>query len=222
MPLLHGKYISTTLARKRLPELVTRVQDPREWVVLTRHGKPVGAVVSFEDLRRIFDLHDQDAAARRPPPPPGLVRLPKGGFGSPRQAAEQVLKVQMDRKREREVLEAGGLDVVRGGVNCGSAKPTIGPGDRLRISRAEPRVVTLGATASDAGGGSGGEARPYRYHIATYAKNSDTLGLGIVYFRTLSTPARTSRTSCRCKTACLIVCNPYVFDAAHGALDEKE
>ena len=115
MPLLHGKYISTTLARKRLPELVTRVQDPREWVVLTRHGREVAAVVSFEDLKRIFDLHDQDAVARRPPPPPGLVRLPKGGFGSPRQAAEQVLKVQMDRKREREVLEAGGLDVVRGG-----------------------------------------------------------------------------------------------------------
>jgi prevent-host-death family protein len=115
MALLHGKYVSTTAARKCLPQLVAKVQDLREWVVLTRHGKEVAAVVSFEDLKRIFDLHDADAAARRPPPPPGLVRLPKGGFGSPRQAAEQVQKVQMDRKRERKVLEAGGLDVVEGG-----------------------------------------------------------------------------------------------------------
>ena len=143
MALLHGKYVSTSEARKCLPRLVAKVQDPREWVVLTRHGREVAALVSFEDLKRIFDLHDQDAAARRPPPPPGLVRLPTGGFGSPRQAAEQVLKVQMDRKREREVLEAGGLDVVRG-VNCGSPKATNRPGDGLSNSRAEPRAANAG------------------------------------------------------------------------------
>ena len=129
MPLLHGKYISTTLARKRLPELVTRVQDPREWVVLTRHGREVAAVVSFEDLKRIFDLHDADAKAARPPLPDGLVRIPGGGIGTPRQAAEKVLQVQMDRKREREVLEAGGLSVVRGGeIRSAEGSQTSGGG----------------------------------------------------------------------------------------------
>jgi prevent-host-death family protein len=52
--------IPVTQARAQLADLVNRVVYGGEQVVLTRHGKPLVALVSAADLQR---LHDLDAAA---------------------------------------------------------------------------------------------------------------------------------------------------------------
>jgi prevent-host-death family protein len=45
--------ISTSKAREFLADLITEVAYKGERVVLTRHGKPVAAIVSAEDLERL-------------------------------------------------------------------------------------------------------------------------------------------------------------------------
>jgi prevent-host-death family protein len=52
--------VPVTQARAQLADLVNRVVYGGEQVVLTRHGKPLVALVSAADLQR---LHDLDAAA---------------------------------------------------------------------------------------------------------------------------------------------------------------
>jgi hypothetical protein len=67
------------------------------------------------EMRRIWADLDREDAERPPRIPHGLLRAPDGQLRTPREAAEQVRKLQLDRKRERAVLEAGGLEVVEGG-----------------------------------------------------------------------------------------------------------
>jgi antitoxin (DNA-binding transcriptional repressor) of toxin-antitoxin stability system len=50
--------IATSKARTHLSEIVTRVQDPRSYCVLTRHGKALAAIVPMSGLQRIHDLED--------------------------------------------------------------------------------------------------------------------------------------------------------------------
>lgn len=45
--------ISTSKAREFLADLITEVAYKGERVVLTRHGKPVAALISAEDLERL-------------------------------------------------------------------------------------------------------------------------------------------------------------------------
>ena len=53
-------------ARDHLGEIVARVEHAHERAVLTRHGRPVAAVVSIDDLRRLETVEDEaDLAAAR-------------------------------------------------------------------------------------------------------------------------------------------------------------
>lgn len=45
--------ISTSKAREFLADLITEVAYKGERVILTRHGKPVAAIISAEDLERL-------------------------------------------------------------------------------------------------------------------------------------------------------------------------
>jgi len=80
-----------TQARDELADLVNRVAYGDERVVLTRHGKPVAALVSAADLAVLQD-REQAAAA-------GRVVLGSGGEpGSIQQAAaRQPLRIAAER-----------------------------------------------------------------------------------------------------------------------------
>ncbi|SDO87294.1 prevent-host-death family protein [Actinacidiphila guanduensis] len=51
--------VPVTQARAQLAELINRVVYGGEQVVLTRHGKPLVALVSAADLQRLRDLDAQ-------------------------------------------------------------------------------------------------------------------------------------------------------------------
>ncbi|WP_367998686.1 type II toxin-antitoxin system Phd/YefM family antitoxin [Shimia thalassica] len=42
-------------ARAHLGQLCTRAQDPRQPIILTRHGKPIAALVSMAEVQRIWE-----------------------------------------------------------------------------------------------------------------------------------------------------------------------
>ncbi|MEV5269500.1 type II toxin-antitoxin system Phd/YefM family antitoxin, partial [Streptomyces werraensis] len=50
--------IPVTQARAELADLINRVVYGGERVVVTRHGKPLVALVSADDLRRLDELQD--------------------------------------------------------------------------------------------------------------------------------------------------------------------
>ena len=110
-------------ARAHLGHLCTRAQDPRQPIILTRHGKPIAALVSMAEVQRIWDLNDQDTRGIRNPLSgkfgncllPGFVSGLNGDPVTPREAAHQMREVQMTRAAEREILAAGGLEPVAGG-----------------------------------------------------------------------------------------------------------
>lgn len=53
-------------ARDHLGEIVSRAEHAHERTVLTRHGRPVAAVISLEDLRELEAAEDDaDLAAAR-------------------------------------------------------------------------------------------------------------------------------------------------------------
>ncbi|MEX0283739.1 MAG: type II toxin-antitoxin system Phd/YefM family antitoxin [Paracoccaceae bacterium] len=124
MTLNPSQYISTTYAREQLSRLIRHVQDPRTSVVLTRHGQPVAALVSMTELERIWALHDVEEVRN------GKIRLPwtTGKDGMPlslREEAEKVLKVQMDRKKERDLLARFGMDPLPGGELMTDVDPAV-------------------------------------------------------------------------------------------------
>src|SRR5690606_41608157 len=55
--------IPVTQARAELADLTNRVVYGGERVVLTRHGKPLAALVSADDLRRLEELERRAQAA---------------------------------------------------------------------------------------------------------------------------------------------------------------
>ncbi|MES4905493.1 MULTISPECIES: type II toxin-antitoxin system Phd/YefM family antitoxin [unclassified Streptomyces] len=55
--------IPVTQARAELAELINRVVYGGERVVVTRHGKPLVALVSADDLRRLEELEQAAAGA---------------------------------------------------------------------------------------------------------------------------------------------------------------
>jgi len=46
-------------ARDHLGEVVAKVEHAHERAILTRHGRPVAAVVSLEDLRALEEVEDE-------------------------------------------------------------------------------------------------------------------------------------------------------------------
>ena len=114
-------------ARAQLGYLCTRAQDPREVIVLTRHGNAIAALVSISEVKRIWDMEDEARAGWRHPLSglrgwwsrgkgiPGMEPGPGGKYVTKREAAVQVREIQMTRAEERRILQAGGLEVVEGG-----------------------------------------------------------------------------------------------------------
>lgn len=107
---------STSQAREKISEIILRAQDPRAAVILTRYGKPVAAVVSMAELKRIEGQQDvEDISVHG-------VRKHRHWFGPSElgartlaEAGEKIQQLQLDRLMEREVLEKAGLPVVEGG-----------------------------------------------------------------------------------------------------------
>lgn len=55
--------IAVSAVRERIADVVAHVHVRRERIVLTRHGRPVGAIVPIEDLERLDGMGDADPAA---------------------------------------------------------------------------------------------------------------------------------------------------------------
>jgi prevent-host-death family protein len=60
MPIDLSQAISTSEARERFSDLINRASFGFERVILTRRGKPVAAVVPFEDVEWLEKLDDED------------------------------------------------------------------------------------------------------------------------------------------------------------------
>ena len=56
--------VSATEARSELSDLISRAQYSEERTILTRHDKPVAALVSMEDLKALRKLEDATDVAR--------------------------------------------------------------------------------------------------------------------------------------------------------------
>lgn len=55
------KVMTTTTvseARNNFPELLNRVGFGKERILIERHGKPIAAIISLEDLKRLEALED--------------------------------------------------------------------------------------------------------------------------------------------------------------------
>lgn len=115
-------------ARANLGALVTCAQDPREEVIiLTRHGKPLAALVSVAEPKRIWHLQDDDEIGWKHPLSgirgmwsrrrniPGMEPGPGGSYVTAREAALKVREIQMTRAEERRILARGGLVPIAGG-----------------------------------------------------------------------------------------------------------
>jgi prevent-host-death family protein len=58
--------VNATEARNKFLELLNRAGYGKERISIERHGKPVAAIISFEDLNRLEALEDAlDSAALR-------------------------------------------------------------------------------------------------------------------------------------------------------------
>ncbi|MEV7319649.1 type II toxin-antitoxin system Phd/YefM family antitoxin [Streptomyces sp. NPDC093970] len=77
--------IPVTQARAELADLINRVVYGGERVVVTRHGKPLVALVSAADLERLEELsepaEDQVVSAVSTVREAAVVRPERGGFG---------------------------------------------------------------------------------------------------------------------------------------------
>lgn len=111
----HSYSLPTSVARDRLSEIITLVQDPRSTMILTRHGKPVAAIVSMPELERIWAQQDIEDIVKHGARPGYFTYGRGGGQRTRHEAAEAVQKVQLDRRAEREVLKGVGLEPIPGG-----------------------------------------------------------------------------------------------------------
>jgi len=60
--------IAVSALRERLGEVLSHVAHRRERVILTRHGRKLGAIVPMEDLERLYGM---DASEESPGPMAG-------------------------------------------------------------------------------------------------------------------------------------------------------
>ena len=113
-------FIPTTQVRDKLSTIITRVQDPRRYCILTRHGKAVAAIVSMAELKRIWNAADIDAAIAGHRP--AKFTFGTGDHMTNHEAAEAIRELQMDRWMEREVLKKAGMHPVPGGELAGTVR----------------------------------------------------------------------------------------------------
>jgi prevent-host-death family protein len=50
--------VNATAARKKFLELLNRAEYEKERIRIERHGKPIAAIISYEDLNRLEALED--------------------------------------------------------------------------------------------------------------------------------------------------------------------
>lgn len=55
-----GEAISTAQARRRFSELIDRVAQEKDRMVVTRRGRPIAAIVPLEDLLWLEDIEDKE------------------------------------------------------------------------------------------------------------------------------------------------------------------
>ena len=60
MPIDLSQAISTSEARERFSDLINRASYGQERIILTRRGKPVAAVVPFEDVEWMEEVEDEE------------------------------------------------------------------------------------------------------------------------------------------------------------------
>ena len=58
------KTVSVAEAKNRFSDLLNRVIYRHERIVVSKRGKPVGAIVSTEDLKRLEEMEDRARAKR--------------------------------------------------------------------------------------------------------------------------------------------------------------
>lgn len=108
--------IPTAKARERLAAIISFVQDGRNAVFLTRHGERVAAVVSVSTHQLINTAEAAEMLTDGSPPPIRFLIGPMdSGWRTPNEAAEGVMRLQMDRLMERSILSQAGLTPVPGG-----------------------------------------------------------------------------------------------------------
>lgn len=107
--------LPTSQARDRLAEILFYVQDPRRICILTRYGRDVGAIISMEEVERIWNRHRTEQVARGISRP-WLFHFRKGAlWQTDAEAADTVQKLQLTRRIERETLARVGLEPLEGG-----------------------------------------------------------------------------------------------------------
>ncbi len=58
------KTVSVAKAKNQFSVLLNRVSSRHERVIVSKHGKPVGAIVSTEDLKRLEEIENQSRLKR--------------------------------------------------------------------------------------------------------------------------------------------------------------
>ena len=118
--------VTVSEARPQLGHLCARAQDPRQIIVLTRHGRDIAALVSIEEVQRSWQLQNEAWSPKKCSVtgkrkggalvlPEGMTVGPDGHIVTHRELAGIVRNIQIRRKEERELLAQGGLDPVEGG-----------------------------------------------------------------------------------------------------------
>ncbi|NNF23180.1 MAG: type II toxin-antitoxin system Phd/YefM family antitoxin [Rhodobacteraceae bacterium] len=113
--------MSTSELRAHLSQAILRVQDPRDYIVITRSGRPVAAMISMKELRRLWDYQDHDDRSPLHPVtgrpesnvigiPAGYTRTEEGALVTPSEAAEEMRRRIEMRQAEERVLRLGGID----------------------------------------------------------------------------------------------------------------
>lgn len=59
-----NKSVSVAEAKNNFSDLLNRVIYRRERIIVSKHGKPVGALISTHDLEQLEELEKQQALAR--------------------------------------------------------------------------------------------------------------------------------------------------------------
>ncbi len=75
---LASRTVSVAEAKKGFSELCARAGYARETIVVTKHGRPIAAIISIEDLERAAALEDRRAVElieRAIATSPGTVRV---------------------------------------------------------------------------------------------------------------------------------------------------
>jgi prevent-host-death family protein len=94
-----GKTVSAAQAKARFSDLIAQVAFGGERFVIERRGKPVAALISIKDLKRLEEAHDSKAR------PLGALAL-VGAWGDVEEADLESVIASIYAERERETGRA--------------------------------------------------------------------------------------------------------------------